>query len=57
MPSSNDLIKYVTVEFLRYMDQPKVKRKKEKESILTKMFGLVPIAVKMVWNQYRRKKA
>jgi len=55
MPSSHDLIKYVTVEFLRYMDQPKVKRKKEKESIPTKMFGLLPIAIKMAWNQYRRK--
>ncbi|MGM7701953.1 YqzE family protein [Pseudalkalibacillus sp. Hm43] len=52
--SLNDLIKYLTQQFVKYVDQPKEDRKKTKEGrkeekapLSVKWFGLVPMAISM----------
>ncbi len=49
MASSNDLIKYFTEEFVRYIDTPRQNRpRKIKEPIAYQWFGFMPLAVKMI---------
>lgn len=49
--SLNDLVKFLTQQFVRYVDQPKEDRKKkkkeEKAPLSVKWFGLVPMAISM----------
>jgi hypothetical protein len=49
---TNDYVKYVTQTFVKYMDQPRDERKKQKESrrdekepFLFKWFGIIPYAL------------
>jgi hypothetical protein len=46
--SSNDIVKYLTQEFVRYIDTPKENRKKkQKESWDSRWFGMIPMALKV----------
>lgn len=59
MASSNDLIKYVTKEFLRSIEHPKEKKKrKRREPIAMRMFGMIPLSLQLAWDKVniRRKK-
>ncbi|MFX3633074.1 MAG: YqzE family protein [Candidatus Pristimantibacillus sp.] len=57
MASGNDLIKYVTVELVNYIETPRDERKQNKASAkalrehwLTRWFGLGPISVMLWWR-------
>ncbi|MBP1932823.1 YqzE family protein [Ammoniphilus resinae] len=53
--SSNDIVKYITQEFVKYIDTPKNERKKRmKRRGSTHWFGMIPLALRMV---FRKKKA
>lgn len=59
--SSNDYVKYVTEQFVKYVDtskeerlHQKEKRKSEQAPVLTRMFGIIPLALMLMMN--RRKK-
>lgn len=52
MASSNDLIKYVTQEVVRYIDTPKQHRKeKVKENFSSRWFGMIPFSIKMLFKK------
>lgn len=50
---SNDIVKYVTQEFVRYMDTPKDERKKKKpkENWSSRYFGMIPMALRMFFRK------
>jgi hypothetical protein len=55
---TNDYIKYVTQEFVKYMNQPdevkkkiKEEKKQNQEPFLTKWFGVLPISVSMMMTK------
>ncbi|MCR8643935.1 YqzE family protein [Paenibacillus sp. N1-5-1-14] len=54
MAKSDDLIKYTTVQVVRYLNTPKDERKKAKaepkarEPWSTKWFGMIPAAIMMM---------
>ncbi|MCZ0754644.1 YqzE family protein [Anoxybacillus sp. J5B_2022] len=57
--ATNDYMKFVTEQFVRYMDQPKEERKKlrekrkqEKPPFLYHWFGMIPFSLKLL---FRRK--
>ncbi len=46
---SNDIVKYLTQEFVKYIDTPKPERKKRpKEQWSSRWFGMIPMAIRMV---------
>ncbi|WLR43916.1 YqzE family protein [Bacillus carboniphilus] len=51
--STNDYIKFVTEQFVKYMDKPKSVRKKDRkkrrksEPLLTKWFGIIPFSIEL----------
>ncbi|WP_017755762.1 YqzE family protein [Calidifontibacillus oryziterrae] len=60
--SSNDYVKFVTEQFVKYIDTAKeerqnikMQRKLEQEPMLTRMFGLLPLSVMLLLK--RRKKS
>jgi len=46
---TNDIVKFVTEEFVRYVDTPKAERKKKRprENWSARYFGMIPLAVRM----------
>ncbi|MBE3554642.1 MAG: YqzE family protein [Thermicanus sp.] len=55
MASFNDLIRYMTQELVRYLDQPREGRKKKtKEPFSMRMFGLLPMAAKLAWDNRKK---
>jgi hypothetical protein len=55
---TNDYIKYMTQEFVKYIDQPvdirrKIKEEKKlnKEPFLSKWFGVLPLSVSMIMTK------
>ncbi|MBO8156115.1 MAG: YqzE family protein [Bacillaceae bacterium] len=61
--SGNDLVKYMTQEFLKYMHLPKEERKKRKvlkkqqeERRTIRYFGMVPFALKMFIDSKKKRK-
>ncbi|WP_199425704.1 YqzE family protein [Thermaerobacillus caldiproteolyticus] len=57
--STNDYVKFVTQQFVTYMDQPKeerkkkrVQRKQEKPELLYRWFGMIPFSLRLL---FRRK--
>ncbi|ANY70034.1 YqzE family protein [Paenibacillus algorifonticola] len=57
MASGDDLIKYVTVQVVEYMEKPKGERKQMKASAkairepwLTRWFGWGPVSLMMWWR-------
>ncbi|HHY73036.1 MAG TPA: YqzE family protein [Bacillus bacterium] len=60
--SSNDYIKYITEQFVKYVDTSKEerknqrkKRKSEQDPMLARMFGIIPIALMLIVNGRRKK--
>lgn len=60
--SGNDLVKYMTEEFMKYIDMPKKEREKLKQQrkeikqanqpqISNKWFGLLPVSIKLWRNK------
>lgn len=46
--SSNDIVKYLTQEFVKFIDTPKMERKKrKKEQWSSRWFGMIPMAIRM----------
>lgn len=56
---TNDYVKYMTQQFVQYMDQPKEERKtkkfkkEERAPFANRWFGMIPLSF-MLW--YRKKK-
>lgn len=55
---TNDYVKYLTVEWLNYMDQPKEIRKEQKKShkgtrppLLSHWFGIIPLSIGMLFKR------
>jgi YqzE-like protein len=55
---TNDYVKYLTVEWLNYMDQPKEIRKEHRKShkgtrqpLLSQWFGVIPLAIGMLFKR------
>ncbi|MDF2606192.1 MAG: hypothetical protein K0S34_382 [Bacillales bacterium] len=55
---TNDYIKYVTQEFVKYMNQPedvkkrlKEEKKQNQEPFLSRWFGVLPISVSMMMSK------
>ncbi len=45
---TNDMVKYLTQEFVKYIDTPKTERKKKpKQHWTSKWFGMIPMALRM----------
>ncbi|MBM7701553.1 YqzE family protein [Metabacillus iocasae] len=58
---TNDYVKFVTQQFVQYMDQPKterkmkrVQRKEERSPFPSRWFGMLPLGF-MIW--YRKKRS
>lgn len=52
--SSNDLVKFITQEFVKYMDTPKSsRREKQKEKWSTRWFGMIPMSINMMFRRRR----
>ncbi|MCF6094204.1 YqzE family protein [Microaerobacter geothermalis] len=49
--SSNDLVKYLTVEMVRFLEKPRKENKREevkiRENWSSRWFGLIPFSLKM----------
>ena len=54
---TNDYVKFLTKEFVNYVDQPKEERKlavpqeKLRKNYSNEMFGLVPVSLKMMFKK------
>ncbi len=53
---SNDFVKYLTVQAVEKMNQPKQNKQvtKEKASFSTHWFGLVPFSIKMIAERFQK---
>ncbi|WP_458412512.1 YqzE family protein [Schinkia sp. CFF1] len=61
--SSNDYVKYVTEQFVKYVGTSKEervnqrkKRKSEQDPVLTRMFGIIPLALMLIVNNRKKLK-
>jgi len=56
---SNDLVKYLTIQLVERMDQPKTDKKRSKEkktgSLSFRWFGLIPLSLKVMTKKRFRK--
>lgn len=58
--SINDYVKFVTEQLVMKMEQPREKRKEEKVEkppFSYRAFGVIPLAVSMLFQSFRRKRA
>lgn len=62
MMKSNDYVKFLTEQFVSYMDQPKdtrktirQERKESRPTMSTHLFGMVPMAFRQTIGQYKEK--
>ncbi|RKD25529.1 hypothetical protein BEP19_00870 [Ammoniphilus oxalaticus] len=55
---TNDIVKYMTEEFVRYIDTPKAERKKKgpREQWSSRYFGMIPMALRLSIANKRAKK-
>lgn len=60
--STNDYVKFVTQQIVSYMDQPKEERKRLKQArsqtkspALSRWFGILPIAVMMMFRKRNKR--
>ncbi len=60
--SSNDYVKFVTEQFVKFVDTSKEeridkkrKRKSEQDPVLTRMFGILPLALMLIVNNKRKE--
>ncbi|PEA56335.1 YqzE family protein [Bacillus pseudomycoides] len=61
--STNDYIRYVTQQFVSYMDAPKEDRKQkrqqrreEREPFLNRWFGMLPVSAAFFYRQMKKKR-
>jgi hypothetical protein len=61
--STNDYIRYVTQQFVSYMDAPKADRKQkrqqrreEREPFLNRWFGMLPLSAAVFYRQVKKKR-
>lgn len=61
--STNDYVKFVTQQFVAYMDSPKSdrqqkreQRKREREPFLVRWFGILPLCITLYYNKIRQSK-
>jgi hypothetical protein len=61
--STNDYVKFVTQQFVAYMDRPKSdrqqkreQRKREREPFLVRWFGILPLCITLYYNKIRQSK-
>ncbi len=51
----NDFLKYLTIEFVHFIEKPKKKRKKNvKSSTSIHWFGLIPVTLKVIANRLKK---
>lgn len=60
--SSNDYVKFVTEQFVKFVDTSKEeridkkrKKKSEQDPVLTRMFGILPLALMLIVNNKRKE--
>jgi YqzE-like protein len=60
---TNDYVKYMTQQFVTYIDSPKEERKQkremkksEKEAFVNRWFGVLPLGVSLMYRRYKEKK-
>ncbi|MEH6940192.1 YqzE family protein [Bacillus sp. JJ664] len=60
---TNDYVKYMTEQFMNYIDQPKEKRElmkhekeENKESFSTNMFGMLPLSFALYMKKIQSRK-
>jgi hypothetical protein len=63
MAAGTDVVKYLTQKLVKYLDEPKairkerkLTRKKEKEPLLTYLFGVVPMGLGLAFKRKKKKK-
>ncbi|OLO42877.1 YqzE family protein [Alkalihalophilus pseudofirmus] len=63
MSSFNDYVKFVTQQFVTYVDRPKEERlamkkqkKESKQPLQYQMFGMIPLALSMIIKRNRKKR-
>ena len=61
--STNDYVRFVTQEFVSYMDAPKEasktkkeQRRAEKEPFMNKWFGVMPLSVALFYRNVKSKR-
>ncbi|PYZ94326.1 YqzE family protein [Salipaludibacillus keqinensis] len=59
---TNDYVKFMTEQFVTYVDQPKevkqAKREEKKEHrqpMSFRLFGMIPFALRLMWNRKRHE--
>jgi len=59
--STNDYVKFMTQQFVSYLDQPKdvrkqtkQQRKLEREPLGSQMFGVLPLAVSLMFKKKKK---
>lgn len=60
--SSSDYVKFVTEQFVKFVDTSKEeridkkrKKKSEQDPVLTRMFGVLPLALMLIVNNKRKE--
>ncbi|GAA3322015.1 hypothetical protein GCM10020331_040210 [Ectobacillus funiculus] len=60
--STNDYVKFVTQQFVSYMDSPKQERKQKREErrnvrdpFLVRWFGILPLSLALLYKELRMK--
>jgi hypothetical protein len=63
MAKSDDLVKYITQQVVTFIDTPrdvrqqvKAMQKEQREHWQTRWFGMLPLAVRMLFDQFKTKK-
>ncbi|MGN1400704.1 MAG: YqzE family protein [Bacillus sp. (in: firmicutes)] len=55
---SNDFVKFLTKEFVSYVDQPKAERKHQrqrpKRDLKNEFFGLVPLSISIMMKRFKK---
>ncbi|MGF9963142.1 YqzE family protein [Bacillus rhizoplanae] len=61
--STNDYIRYMTQQFVSYMDAPKADRKQkrqqrreEREPFLNRWFGMLPLSAAIFYRKVKKKR-
>ena len=57
--AANDYVKFVTQQFVAYMDLPKeerkqkrMQRKQEKPPLLYRWFGMIPVSLRLLFRRH-----
>ncbi|MCC3356745.1 YqzE family protein [Bacillus sp. REN16] len=62
--STNDYVKFVTQQFVKFIDQPKdvrkatkQQRKEEQEPLTNRWFGIMPLAVSLMFKKNKKRES